>query len=71
MKTLDRMAEFSLPGRSSGSSNHLGRNMAKWIAIGAACGAAFGVIVGNIALWLPIGVAVGAALGTTQSRTDR
>jgi hypothetical protein len=49
----------------------LGRNLAKWIAIGAACGAGFGVIAGNIALWLPIGVAVGAALDTARSRGDR
>ena len=47
------------------------RNLAKWIAIGVACGAAFGVIVGNIALWLLFGLAIGAALGSAQSREDR
>ncbi len=45
--------------------------MAKWIAIGVACGAAFGVIVGNIALWLLFGVAIGAALAAAKSREDR
>lgn len=48
-----------------------GRNMARWIAIGVACGAAFGVIVGNIALWLLFGVAVGVAFGSAQPRGDR
>lgn len=45
--------------------------MARWIAIGAASGAVFGVMVGNIALWLPIGVAVGAALGSVQPGRNR